>query len=156
MDGLHGRRGGVVRCRRSNGIGGHDHLRCPLSAMVVNDCTAEWVVITGTQHVKTTDNSSLAGLKYQIESNLTGVKGITASGARYVMNDQTSDMQHAEFDPFGEAGQVTMENTTIMNRQGENGALIAGDDFRLPVVAHLTVANGVAQPDKTDLQADCR
>lgn len=128
----------------------------PVSGMVLNECTGEWVAITGTQHFKETDNSSLAGLKFQIESNLIGVKGTSVpSGARYVMNGQSSDMQHAEFDPFGDA-QVTMENSTIMNRQGETGALMAGDDFRLYALAHLTVVNGVTKSEKTDLRADCR
>jgi hypothetical protein len=128
----------------------------PVSGTVFNDCTAEWVTITGTQHVKVTDNSTAFELKSQIEMNLTGVKGTgVMSGARYVMNDQTSDMQHADFDPFGDA-QLTIENSTILTRQGETGALLMGDDFRLHALTHLTVVNGVTKSDKTDLRADCR
>jgi hypothetical protein len=128
----------------------------PVSGAVFNDCTAEWVAVTGTQHFKFTNNSSLSGIKSEMESNLIGVKGTgLVTGARYVMNDQTSDMQHAEFDPFGDA-QLTMENTTILNRQSETGALLTGDDFRLYVIAHLTVTNGVTKSDKTDLRAECR
>jgi hypothetical protein len=126
----------------------------PIAGPVLNECTGEWVVIQGTQHVKVTDNSSLTGLKSQIEMNLTGVKGTTATGVRYVMNDQTSDMQHADFDPFGNA-QLTMEESTLLNRQGESGALLMGDDFRLHVLAHLTVAHGVVTSQKNDLRADC-
>jgi hypothetical protein len=128
----------------------------PVSGAVPNECTGEDVFINGTMHVKQTDNSSLTGLKSQIETNLTGVKGTgLVTGARYVMNDQTSDMQHAEFDPFGNA-QITMENSTLMTRQGETGALLTGDDFRLHVLMHLTVVNGVTKADKSDLRADCR
>jgi hypothetical protein len=101
-------------------------------------------------------DSSLSGIKYQLESNLTGVTGTgTISGARYVMNDQTSDMQHADFDPLGNA-QQTMEESTTLTRQGESGALLTGDDFRLHVLLHLTVSNGVPRADSYDLRADCR
>jgi hypothetical protein len=128
----------------------------PISGTVTNTCTGELVAINGTAHFKETNNSSLAGVKSQIEMNLTGVKGITPTGARYVMNQQTSGMQHAEFDPFGNA-QLTMEETEILTRQGETGALLIGDDFRLHVVIHLTVSNGVVRVLKVDPpRADCR
>jgi hypothetical protein len=127
----------------------------PISAAVLNDCTGELVTINGTQHMKVTDNSSLSGIKYQVEANLTGVKGITPTGVRYVMNSQSSDMQHAEFDPFGNA-QATMEQTTLLTRQAETGALLTGDDFQLKVLTHLTVSNGVVRSDKQDLRFDCR
>jgi hypothetical protein len=127
----------------------------PVNGAVTNDCTGEAVVINGTDHMKFTDNSSLAGLKSQIEANLTGVKGVTLMGVRYVMNQQTSDMQHAEFDPSGNV-QLTVEETTILTRQGEDGSLLTGDDFRLHVVTHLTVSNGITRADKQDLSADCR
>jgi hypothetical protein len=127
----------------------------PVAGAVFNDCTGEWVTINGTSHNKVTDNSSLSGIKYQIETNLTGVKGATATGVRYVMNDQLSDMQHAEFDPFGSV-QMNTEQSTILTRQGESGALLTGDDFRLHVLTHLTVANGVPRADGFDLRAECR
>lgn len=126
----------------------------PFSDLVPNDCTGEMMLVTGTTHVKATDNSSLGGIKAQMEMNLTGAKGTgILTGARYVMNDQISDMQHA--DVFGDA-QVTVENTTILTRQGESGALLTGDDFRLHAIAHLTVTNGVTRAEKTDLRAECR
>jgi hypothetical protein len=124
--------------------------------MVTSSCTGEEVVITGTQHFSVSGNSSLDGLKAHVESNLVGVKGTALlSGARYVMADQISDMQHADFDPFGDA-QVTMENSTVLTRLGETGPLPTGDDFRLHAFAHLTITNGVTRSEKTDLRADCR
>jgi hypothetical protein len=126
----------------------------PFSGTVTNDCTGELVAITGTEHFKVTDNSTVTGLKSQIEMNLTGAKGTTVTGVRYVMNQQTSDMQHAEFDPFGNA-QLTLEQTTNLTRQGEDGALVIGDDFRLHVIAHLTVVNGVPKSERNDVRADC-
>lgn len=127
----------------------------PVTGGVVNDCTGEMVFIDGTMHNKVTSNSSLTTLKSEIEMNLTGVKGTTATGVRYVMNDQTSDMEHADFDPTGNA-QMTVENTTNLTRQGESGALVVGDDFRLHVLTHLTIANGAITSEKHDLRADCR
>ena len=129
----------------------------PIAGPVENACIfpTETLFIEGTAHFKVTDNSSSDGIKSQVEMNLTGVKGITATGVRYVMNSQTSDVQHAEFDPLGDA-QMTMEESTILNRQGETGALLTGDDFRLHVITHLTVTNGVPKASKYELRADCR
>src|SRR3954447_5377114 len=116
----------------------------PVTGPVVNDCTGESFFIDGTAHVKSTDNSTLSGIKYQVEMNQTGVKGTTATGVRYVMNQQSSDMSHAEFDAFGNVEQ-TLENTMNLTRQGESGALVTGDDFRLHVLLHLTVSNGITR-----------
>ena len=128
----------------------------PFSGLVPNECTGELVLVQGTVHTKATGSLSLTGSKSQLETNLTGAKGTgVVSGARYVMNDQVSHMQHAEFDPFGNV-QETLENTTNLTRQGESGALMVGDDFRLHALTHLTVSNGVARSDKIDLRADCR
>ena len=128
----------------------------PIAGTVVNDCTGETIVIDGTAHLKVTDNSSEDGINSHIEMHLTGVKGIAMlTGALYVMSSETSDVQHAEFDPSGDA-QLTMEESTILNRQGETGALLTGDDFRLHVIAHLTVTNGFPKASKFELRADCR
>jgi hypothetical protein len=131
----------------------------PVNGVVTNDCTGEEVLITGTQHFSVTDNSTLDSLKFHIESNLVGVKGTAlVTGARYVMADQTSDMEHADFDPFGDV-QMTIENGTVLNRQGETGPIgpmPGGDDFQLHALAHLTVTDGVTRSQKTDLRADCR
>ena len=130
----------------------------PFNEPVTNECTGETLHMKGTAHFKVTDNSSLAGLKSQIEMNTTGVQGTTVTGVRYVSNDQTSDMQHAEFEPFGNA-QITMEQSTILNRQGETGALLIdddGDDSRLHVIVHLTVTNGVTRASKFEVRSDCR
>jgi hypothetical protein len=127
----------------------------PFSGLVPNPCTGELMQVTGTQHFKETGSITLSGSKSQLEMNLTGAKGIgVVTGARYVMNDQTSSMDHAEFDPFGNA-QMTMETSTLMNRQGESGALITGDDWRLHVLAHLTISNGVTRSNKSDIRGDC-
>ena len=131
----------------------------PVSGVVTNDCTGEEVLIEGTQHFSVSDNSTLDSLKFHVESNFVGVKGTAlVGGARYVMADQTSDMGHADFDPFGDV-QATTETSTVLNRQGETGPIgpmPGGDDFRLHALAHLTVTNGVIRSQKTDLRADCR
>jgi opacity protein-like surface antigen len=126
----------------------------PVAGSVTNECTGEAIVIDGTAHLKVTDNSSLAGTKSQMEWNLTGVKGIAMlTGVRYVMNYQTSEMLHADLDD----AQQTTEHTIILTRQGETvGPLPIGDDFRVHVIIHLTVTNGVTRADKIDLQGGCR
>ena len=118
-----------------------------------SSCTGETIAMEGTTHIKTTTNSSRDGdTKSQIEMNLTGVRGIgMLTGARYVMNTQSSEMAHAEADPDGNA-QMTTEQTIILTRQGETGALLTGDDFRLHVIFHFTVTKGVPTAVKTDLR----
>lgn len=130
----------------------------PFRGPVPSSCTGETIAMEGTAHLKTTDNSSSDGIKSQIEMNLTGVKGIgMLTGARYVMNSQSSEMAHAELDPDGNA-QMTTEQTFILTRQGETGALLTGDelltgdDFRFHVILHLTVTKGVPTAVKTDLR----
>jgi hypothetical protein len=128
----------------------------PVNGAVLNDCTGEEVVINGTMHVKATDNTSPAAIKYQLEANLTGVTGTAlVTGARYVMNNQNSDMGHAEFGAFGNV-QQTIETSTILTRQGETGTFLVGDDFRLHAIAHLTISKGVPRAEKIELRADCR
>jgi hypothetical protein len=127
----------------------------PVAGPVTSECTGDTFVVNGMAHNKVTTNTSLTGSKSQIEVNLTGVTATTLTGVRYVMSQQSSDMQHADFDPFGSA-QITIEETTNLTRQGEGGALVTGDDWRLHAVAHFTIVNGVVTADKTDLRADCR
>lgn len=126
----------------------------PFAGAVPNDCTGEAFLAEGTVHMKSTDNSSLGGLKFQVETNLTGVKGTgLVTGMRYVMNQQSSEMTHADLDD----AQMTIEQTIIMTRQAETATLLtAGDDFQLHVITHLTVTNNVAKATKFDLRADCR
>jgi hypothetical protein len=127
----------------------------PVSGMVVS-CTGEEVFIDGTMHVKATGSTSLNGTKSQIEMNLTGVKGTTVTGVRYVLNQQVSDMQHAEFDAFGNV-QATYEQTDILTRQGETSLFPVGDDLRLHWVVHLTMnSQGVPTSQKNDLRSECR
>ena len=131
----------------------------PIAGPVVNACTGETFYIDGTQHMKVTGSTSATGFKSQAEANLTGVTGTTLTGVRYVMNDQTSTMDHEDFDPFAGDVQFTTETSTIMNRQGQtDGVLVTdpGDDWRLHVMIHFTVVNGVPTADKTDLRADCQ
>jgi hypothetical protein len=131
----------------------------PFSGPVTNDCftPGEVIAINGTTHIKQTDNATLDGIKSQIEMNTTGVTGTTVfpvAGVKYVMNDQTSDMLHADLDD----AQMTMEQTMILTRQRETTTTLptGGDDFRLHLLIHLTVVDGVAKADKFDLRSECQ
>jgi hypothetical protein len=129
----------------------------PFAGPVLNECTGETFMAEGTTHFKFTGSSTLTGSKSQAEMNLTGVKGVVPlTGVRYVMNTQTSDMAHADFDPDGNA-QQTMELTILITRQGDTSTFVLGDDYRLHQVAHLTVANGMLKSLKVDPpRVDCR
>jgi hypothetical protein len=128
----------------------------PISGVVTSDCTGEAIAISGTMHVKQTDNAALGGIKSQIEMNFTGITGTTVApvaGIKYVMNNQTSDMQHADVDD----AQITVESTMLLTRQRETGTFpLGGDDLRLHAITHFTVVNGVTKADKIDLRADCQ
>ena len=127
----------------------------PFNAAVTNPCTGEEIVMNGTAHNKVTTNTSLAGdIKYQIEMNLTGVQGTTLTGVRYVMNDQFSDMQHADADD----AQMTLEQSFTLNRQGDTGALptALGDDPYFRAISHLTVTNNMPKASKFEVRGDCR
>jgi hypothetical protein len=134
------------------------NLDIPVAGIVENPCVpTDVITVNGTAHMKVTDNSSLAAVKSQIEFNFTGVKATTLTGVRYVNNTQSSDMQHFDFDPLSPNTQLTFEQTEIMNRQGDNGLPVIGDDLRVHVVTHLTVnSKGVPTSQKFDINSDCR
>jgi hypothetical protein len=128
----------------------------PISGVVVNSCTGEPVAIEGKLHTKQSGSVTATGIKYQIEMNLAGVKGVTPAGARYVETTQSTDVSHAEFDPGGNV-QQNLEMSDHLIRLGEDRSFVMGDDFYLKVLAHLTVnANGVPTVSRYDLRSDCR
>jgi hypothetical protein len=126
----------------------------PFAGELTSSCTGEPFAAQGTMHVKTTADPTAIGLKYQIETNITGVTGRTLSGVQYVSNDQTSDMTHADSDD----AQVTFEQTIVLIRQGETTGLIPGkgDDLQFKLLTHLTVSNGVTRAVSFELRDDCR
>jgi hypothetical protein len=129
----------------------------PFGGTVDNTCTGDMVVVQGTAHFKFTFNSTATGGQTEGEMNLTGVTGTAPlSGARYVMNTQSSDVSHFSFDPLGhDVEQVEMDQ--ILNRLGNDGLFVLGDDLYVRVLAHLTVnANGVPTVDRYDVSGDCR
>jgi hypothetical protein len=129
----------------------------PVSGTVENTCTGDTVVIQGTSHFKFTFNSTSTGGQTEAEMNLTGVSGTAPlSGARYVMNTQSSEVSHFSFDPTGhDVEQVEMDQ--LLNRLGNGGQFVLGDDLYVRVLAHLTVnANGVPTVDRYSVSGDCR
>jgi hypothetical protein len=133
-------------------------LDIPINGPLENPCVpTDVATVTGTAHMKVTNNSSLDAVKSQIEINFTGVKVTTLTGVRYVSNTQSSDMQHFSFDPLSPNTQLSGEQTLILNRQGDTGLPVIGDDLRVHVVTHLTVNSmGVPTSQKFDLKSECR
>ena len=134
----------------------------PFAGSVPSLCPGfpELIAVEGTMHTKTAGSVSQDGdTKSQIETNITGVQGIgMLTLKKYVMNVQSSEMAHTEADPEG-GMQATTQQTLILTRQGETGALLTGDDFRLHVIIHLTQnSNGVPTAGKVDLgeEQPCR
>jgi hypothetical protein len=52
--------------------------------------------------------------------------------------------------------EITTERTHNLTRQGEDGALVDGDDYRFHSIFDMTVnANGVVTVNKFDVREEC-
>jgi len=127
----------------------------PFSGSAFNSCTDELVAITGNLHTTTRTTVSGNRIHIGVTVHMTGVKGTTLEGARYAEMDVQN--QETNFSTDSAPAEFTSERTMILTRLGEDGRFVAGDDFHLHVIAHMTVnANGIVTVDKTDTSIDCR
>jgi hypothetical protein len=128
----------------------------PFSSTQINPCTGELVAFQGFFHTKEHFDPTSSGTTHvSIEFNLEDVKGVgLTSGAQYIFVQAVSDTLNAS-GPF--PFETTTEASAHMIRQGEDGALVTGDDFYVKVIRHLTInANGVVTADRFELNLDCR
>ena len=129
----------------------------PLAGIFTNDCTGEAFNVTGYFHTKIHMNVTLDGrITTSNEFNLESVKGVAlVGGATYVMTAETSQMWNRDFDFVPQT--ANYESHTIMNRLGENGTFVLGDDLYNKVLAHLTVnGNGTTTVNRVEFTFDCR
>jgi hypothetical protein len=122
-------------------------------------CTGEPVVLEGTIHTKTTVNlPPSGGGMTSTEINLSGVTGTgMLSGARYVDSRQYTETSRFSPDPTG-GSTGTVEFSEVLNRQGEDGLLVVGDDLHARLLVHVTF-NASGNPTATKVEApppECR
>ncbi len=111
---------------------------------VINPCTGEKVLVTGTVRVEEHERVSTTGaVHYLSVVSATGFRGeavdmLASQPARYVTSDQTLSEYNS-----GSATETTFAQRQVYNRLGEDGSLVARDDFRLTLFVHATTtANG--------------
>ncbi|HEY8825338.1 MAG TPA: hypothetical protein VIP07_10670 [Candidatus Limnocylindria bacterium] len=130
--------------------------RVPLAGGNTNDCTGEFFTITGYFHTKVHMSMTLDGrTNTTTEFNLESVKGVALSGARYVETAETSTMWNRDLDMVPQTSNY--KSDVLMNRLGEDGSYVLGDDSYTMVLVHYTVnANGTTTVDRMDVTITCR
>jgi hypothetical protein len=105
-----------------------------------NSCTAESFTGTANMHFLLSENLSTSGvIQYHLDVRLDGIKAVTPSGKKYVVQDTFNQ----EF-VFGPAAEETFDLTAHFIRVGEDGSFIGGDDFYEYLRTHITAnANGM-------------
>lgn len=109
----------------------------PLAYEASNACTGELVTGTANVHSVFTDNFSSGGvLQVKMQMTIDGFQAVGAtSGKKYVVQDTFSE-EFVFSDPTAED---TFDMTVHYIRVGEDGGLVAGDDFYVSERIHITV-----------------
>ena len=104
----------------------------------------------GTLHTTTTDNLSASGnIEFHLESRLDGLKAVTLTGKKYVVQD-TSNLQFT----ISKASEETDGIVVHYVRVGEDGSFVLGDDFYEYLKTHITAnANGMVTAFKVDMNS---
>jgi hypothetical protein len=127
----------------------------PLTYTVFNTCTGENLTGTANAHSVFTDNLSSSGvLQIKMQVTIDGFQAVgMTSGKKYVVQDTVSE-EFVFSDPTTED---TFDKTVHYVRVGEDGGLVAGDDFYASLRAHITVnANGTPVFRVTTSDMPCR
>jgi len=131
--------------------------RVAFTGILTNGCTGEMFDSTGYFHTKTHQSVSLDGrLNTTTEFNFEDIKGIAlVTGATYIAAAETSSSWQRDFDFVPQSS--TYEDDVVMNRLGENGTFVLGDDLYQKVLVHYTVnANGTLTANQFDIDLRCR
>jgi hypothetical protein len=127
----------------------------PFAELLFNPCTGEDIVAQGFIHSKAHISAGANGsTHYSLEVNLQNVKGVSTTGARYVVVRDLTEHTNAdsEFAPFS----THFNFTEHYARLGENGSVIQEDDFLAYFRLHLTVnANGTTTVERLESDAKC-
>jgi hypothetical protein len=123
----------------------------PFHFSLLNPCTSELFTGSGFFHLKTTFQTA-PNTHVSVELNLESAQGVTESGVRYVVTEQSNS--EMVFDTDSAPASQTFEFIEHFVRQKED---VAGDDFYLRFKSHVTVnANGTTTVTFSDFTMDCR
>jgi hypothetical protein len=126
----------------------------PVDFVLTNMCTGETFTGSGFDHRKVSF-TTFPKFHMTVEENLEDAKGVTATGARYVVPAEVSSHQIMDTD-FAPANGTTEESVQFI-RQAEDGTLILGDDFYFRLKVHATVnAHGDVTVSFLDQTIDCK
>ncbi len=131
--------------------------RVAFAGILTNGCTGEMFDSTGYFHTKTHQSVSLDGrLNTTTEFNFEDIKGIAlVTGATYIAAAETSSSWQRDFDFVPQSR--TDEDDVVMNRLGEDGTFVLGDDLYQKILMHYTVnANGTVTVNQVDIEFQCR
>ena len=114
-----------------------------------NPCTGEPFTGTGTLHFLLSENLSTSGnIQFHLNSRLDGLKAVTATGKKYVVQD-TFNWDFT----IGSASEETFAITAHFIRVGEDGSLMVGDDFYEYMRTHITAnANGEVTASRVEVE----
>jgi hypothetical protein len=127
----------------------------PLPYEAFNTCTGELVTGTANVHNVFTDNFSSGGvLQVKFQMTIDGFQAVGAtSGKKYVVQETFSE-EFVFSDPTTED---TFNMTVHYIRVGEDGGLVAGDDFYVSERVHITMnATGTAAFHMSTSDMPCR
>jgi hypothetical protein len=126
----------------------------PITAGASNPCTGEAFVGSGFIHVKIFESFD-PNYHVSMEENVESFQATTPSGVRYVVPEQIASHTIADTDAV--PVNSTVEEIGQAIRQGEDGALVTGDDFYIRFSSHYTYnGNGDLTASFSDFTTDCR
>jgi hypothetical protein len=120
-----------------------------------NPCTAEIFLAEGFMHAEdhiTVDDDG--STRHHLQASLQDVKGVSASGTRYVVTSATSSVENtdSDFAPFVS----TLASTLYFVRLGEDGMPALDDDFSFFSQTELIVnSNGTVSVSRSQTRVDC-
>ena len=128
----------------------------PITYTGMNPCAAEAFSGAGDLHTTTSENLSASGnIEFHVNARLDGLKAVTATGKRYVVQDTFN----WEF-TISKASEETFDIVAHFVRVGEDGSFVLGDDFYETLRTHITSnANGIITAMRvitSDAEDPCR
>lgn len=127
----------------------------PFSDLFLNPCTDEPFLAEGFAH--TEDHFTVnedGSTHHHLEMSLQDVKGVTVTGARYVVTHSDGLATNSDFDAAPSMSTFIFREQ--YTRLGEDGSYPAGEDFLIYFrIVTVTNASGVTTVDGIESDANC-
>jgi hypothetical protein len=128
--------------------------RVPVVFDFFDPCTGESVIFNGTVQVFfDVKEDANGGSHFQGHAYLHG-QGVSASGAKYVLNETQNN--HQNFNVFSESGAANFHITQSLRVIRVGSAGTSTDDFKTETLLQLTInANGEVTANVSQAEAEC-